>query len=85
MIFSDTSFQPNFSQNEAVIRIGCFLLLFTVIAIAEIAAPRRMLTVKKSLRWFGNGSVHLVNGLNGFMDIRHTRFWKMILNPLEKG
>lgn len=63
MIFPDTAFHLNVSQHEAVIRIGCFLVLFTVIAIAEIVAPRRPLSVKKSLRWFGNLSVHLVNGI----------------------
>ncbi|OIP92344.1 MAG: hypothetical protein COS57_08160 [Syntrophobacterales bacterium CG03_land_8_20_14_0_80_58_14] len=63
MIFPDTGSQLNFPQHEAVIRIGCFLVLFTVIAIAELLAPRRPLTVKKSLRWFGNLSVHLVNGI----------------------
>jgi sterol desaturase/sphingolipid hydroxylase (fatty acid hydroxylase superfamily) len=63
MIFPDTAFHLNVSQHEAVIRIGCFLVLFTVIAIAEIVVPRRPLSVKKSLRWFGNLSVHLVNGI----------------------
>jgi sterol desaturase/sphingolipid hydroxylase (fatty acid hydroxylase superfamily) len=24
-------------------------------------------------------------GLTGFRDVRYARFWKMILNPLEKG
>jgi sterol desaturase/sphingolipid hydroxylase (fatty acid hydroxylase superfamily) len=24
-------------------------------------------------------------GLTGFLDVRYARFWKMILNPLEKG
>jgi sterol desaturase/sphingolipid hydroxylase (fatty acid hydroxylase superfamily) len=63
MIFPDTGFHLNFPQHEAAIRIGCFLVLFAVIAIAELLAPRRPLIVKKSLRWFGNLSVHLVNGL----------------------
>jgi sterol desaturase/sphingolipid hydroxylase (fatty acid hydroxylase superfamily) len=63
MIFSDAGFHLNVSEHEAVIRIGCFLLLFTVIALAELLVPRRRLIIKKSLRWFGNLSVHLVNGL----------------------
>ncbi len=63
MIFPDTGFHLNFPQHEAAIRIGCFLVLFAVIAIAELLAPRRPLIVKKSLRWFGNLSVHLVNGV----------------------
>ncbi|MBW6486922.1 MAG: sterol desaturase family protein [Syntrophobacterales bacterium] len=63
MIFPDINFQLYFPQNEAAIRIGCFLFLFIVIAIAETLAPRRPLIVKKPLRWFGNISIHLVNGL----------------------
>ena len=63
MIFPDTAFHLNVPQHEAVIRIGCFLVLFTIIAFAEIVAPRRPLIVKKSLHWFGNLSVHLVNGV----------------------
>jgi sterol desaturase/sphingolipid hydroxylase (fatty acid hydroxylase superfamily) len=45
------------------IRIVCFLGSFIVIAIVESVAPRRPLIVKKSLRWFGNLSVQLVNGI----------------------
>lgn len=63
MILPDTGFQLNFSEHETVIRIGCFLAIFTAVAIAEIVIPRRPLIVKKSLRWFGNWSVHLVNGV----------------------
>ena len=63
MIFPDMGFQLNFSEHETVIRIGCFLAIFTAVAIAEIVIPRRPLIVKKSLRWFGNWSVHLVNGV----------------------
>jgi sterol desaturase/sphingolipid hydroxylase (fatty acid hydroxylase superfamily) len=63
MIFPDTGFHLIFFQHETAIRIGCFLVLFTVIAIAELLFPRRPLIVKKSLRWFGNWSVHLVNGV----------------------
>lgn len=63
MIFPDTSFQQNLLRHEAVIRTGFFLLLFAVIAISEMVGPRRPLIVKKSLRWFGNISIHLVNSL----------------------
>jgi sterol desaturase/sphingolipid hydroxylase (fatty acid hydroxylase superfamily) len=62
MIFPDTGFHLIFLEHETAIRIGCFLVIFAVIAIMEIVAPRRPLTVKKSLRWFGNLSVHLLNG-----------------------
>jgi sterol desaturase/sphingolipid hydroxylase (fatty acid hydroxylase superfamily) len=62
MILPDTGFHLIFLEHETAIRIGCFLVIFAVIAIAEIVVPRRPLTVKKSLRWFGNMSVHLLNG-----------------------
>jgi len=62
-MFLDTGSQVHFSQYEAILRIGCFLLIFAVIALAELLAPRRPLTVKKSSRWFGNLSIQLVNGL----------------------
>ena len=61
MIFPDTSVQLNFLGHEAIIRTGCFLLLFTTIAVAEIVVPRRALIVKKPLRWFANISIHLAN------------------------
>lgn len=63
MFFPDTGFNLNFSPHETAIRIGCFLIFFAVITLAELLFPRRPLIVKKSLRWFGNVSVHLVNGV----------------------
>ena len=63
MIFPDLGYQLTYSGHETAIRIGCFLGLFTAIALAEHLFPRRPLIVKKSRRWFGNISVHLVNGL----------------------
>jgi len=63
MIFPDLGFQLAYSGHETAIRIGCFLGFFAAIALAEHLFPRRPLIVKKSLRWFGNLSVHLVNGL----------------------
>jgi sterol desaturase/sphingolipid hydroxylase (fatty acid hydroxylase superfamily) len=53
----------SFLQHETEIRIGCFLGIFIVIAVMEIIVPRRPLIVKKALRWFGNMSVQLVNGV----------------------
>ena len=50
-------------MHETTIRVVCFLVVFIVIAIMEGVAPRRALIVKKSLRWFGNLSVQLVNGI----------------------
>ncbi len=50
-------------MDETAIRVVYFLGIFIVIAIVESVAPRRALIVKKSLRWFGNLSVQLVNGI----------------------
>jgi sterol desaturase/sphingolipid hydroxylase (fatty acid hydroxylase superfamily) len=63
MFLPDTGFHLNFSQYEVILRTGCFLVIFAVIAIAEIIAPRRPPTLKRSLRWFGNLSIQLVNGI----------------------
>jgi sterol desaturase/sphingolipid hydroxylase (fatty acid hydroxylase superfamily) len=63
MIFPEAGFQLNFSQYEILLRIGCFLVIFAVVAIAEIVAPRRPLNLKRSMRWFGNLSIHLLNGI----------------------
>ena len=63
MVFPDTDFHLNFSQHEIAIRTVCFMVIFAVVALAEIVAPRRPLTLKRSLRWFGNLSIHVVNGI----------------------
>lgn len=48
----------NFEQfvldNEPAIRLGFFLGIFAVIGIWEVVAPRRVLTVSKTLRWASN-------------------------------
>jgi sterol desaturase/sphingolipid hydroxylase (fatty acid hydroxylase superfamily) len=31
------------------------------------------------------GREGMIIGLTGFLDVRYARFWKMILNPFEKG
>jgi sterol desaturase/sphingolipid hydroxylase (fatty acid hydroxylase superfamily) len=63
MIFPDTDYLSSLLAHEAVIRLGCFLGLFAFIALAEITVPRRSLIVGKPLRWFGNLSVQVVNGI----------------------
>jgi len=40
--------------HEPAIRLGFFLSVFALIAIGELVAPRRALTVSKTLRWFNN-------------------------------
>jgi sterol desaturase/sphingolipid hydroxylase (fatty acid hydroxylase superfamily) len=39
---------------ETTIRLACFCGVFVVMALCELLAPRRGLTVRKSRRWFSN-------------------------------
>ena len=48
-------------SNEAVIRLSFFLGVFAVMAIWEIIAPRRALTVSKVLRWTNNLGLVFLN------------------------
>jgi sterol desaturase/sphingolipid hydroxylase (fatty acid hydroxylase superfamily) len=41
-------------QNEMVIRLGFFFGIFAVMAIWEVLAPRRALTVSRAVRWANN-------------------------------
>jgi len=41
-------------SHEPAIRLGFFLGVFAVVALWEVAAPRRALTVSKTLRWASN-------------------------------
>ena len=41
-------------QNEMLIRLGFFFGIFAVMAIWEVLAPRRALTVSKAVRWANN-------------------------------
>jgi sterol desaturase/sphingolipid hydroxylase (fatty acid hydroxylase superfamily) len=63
MVFPDIGLHLNFSQHEVAIRTMCFAFIFAAVAFAEIFSPRRPLTLKRSLRWFGNLSIHVVNGI----------------------
>lgn len=49
--------------HEAAIRIGFFLLIFTAVALAEIGAPRRRLTVGKAGRWRANLALTLLDAI----------------------
>ncbi|MCA1805373.1 MAG: sterol desaturase family protein [Xanthomonadaceae bacterium] len=40
--------------NEVPIRLGCFFGIFAVMALWELAAPRRRLTQPKTVRWANN-------------------------------
>ena len=41
-------------QNEMLIRLGFFFGIFAVMAVWEVLAPRRALTVSKAVRWANN-------------------------------
>jgi sterol desaturase/sphingolipid hydroxylase (fatty acid hydroxylase superfamily) len=41
-------------QNEMLIRVGFFFGIFAVMAIWEVLAPRRALTISKAVRWANN-------------------------------
>lgn len=46
---------PEFiSANEPAIRLGFFLGIFALVALWEVAAPRRALSQPRWLRWYGN-------------------------------
>lgn len=50
-------------EYEPAIRLGFFLGIFAIIALWEIAAPRRELTVSKALRWLNNLGLVALNTL----------------------
>ena len=47
-------FEQFILANEPAIRLGFFLGVFALVALWELAAPRRALTVSKTLRWASN-------------------------------
>lgn len=49
--------------NEIPIRLGFFFGIFAVMAIWELLAPRRALTVSKPVRWLNNIAIVLLNTL----------------------
>lgn len=50
-------------QNELPIRLGFFFGIFTVMALWEVLAPRRALTVSKTMRWANNIGLVFLNSL----------------------
>ena len=54
-------FEQFILANEPVIRLGFFLGVFAVIGLWEVAAPRRALTVSKTLRWASNLGLVIFN------------------------
>lgn len=50
-------------QQGDQVRLGFFLGIFAVVALWELAAPRRKLTVSKSVRWINNLAIVVLNSL----------------------
>lgn len=48
-------------QYEMPLRLGLFLCVFVLLAVAEIWVPRRALLVAKGKRWFANLAIVLIN------------------------
>ncbi len=49
--------------NESIVRFGAFLGVFAVMALWELAAPRRTLATSKTMRWIGNLGIVVINTL----------------------
>lgn len=49
--------------NEPMIRLSAYLGVFAIMALLEVALPRRRLTTSKSTRWFGNIGIAVLNTL----------------------
>jgi sterol desaturase/sphingolipid hydroxylase (fatty acid hydroxylase superfamily) len=55
------SFEQFVLANEPTIRLGFFLGIFAIVALWEVFAPRRALTVSKLLRWSSNLGLVVLN------------------------
>ncbi len=53
----------DFINTETIIRLGFFFGIFVLVAIWELLAPRRALTVSKTVRWFSNLTIVFMNPL----------------------
>ena len=57
----ETSIEQLVMQREAVLRLGFFAVIFVVMLIWELIAPRRVLSVSKLQRWSNNLGLLLLN------------------------
>jgi sterol desaturase/sphingolipid hydroxylase (fatty acid hydroxylase superfamily) len=55
------NFEHFILTNEPAIRLGFFIGVFAIVALWELAAPRRVLTVSKALRWSSNLGLVVLN------------------------
>ena len=58
-------FSEGFMSDEVAIRLAAFASIFAVMALWELAQPRRALTVSKKLRWFSNITIVIFNTVLG--------------------
>lgn len=56
-------FQELISQHEISIRLGFFFGIFTLMALWEIVAPRRTLSLSKAQRWANNLGLIILNSI----------------------
>lgn len=49
------------TKNEVALRLGFFFGIFALVAIGEVVAPRRDLTISKTGRWFANIGIVVIN------------------------
>jgi sterol desaturase/sphingolipid hydroxylase (fatty acid hydroxylase superfamily) len=50
-------------KDEVTIRVACFVFVFILIAVWELAGPRRVLTTSKKARWISNLAITFLNPL----------------------
>ena len=50
-------------QNENIIRLGFFFIIFVAVVFWEFLAPRRVLTTSKKMRWISNLGITFLNPL----------------------
>ena len=55
------NFEPYVLLHEPVIRLGFFLVTFALVALWEVFAPRRALTVSRAVRWASNLGLVVLN------------------------
>jgi len=55
--------EPFVLSHDIAIRLGSFASVFALVALAEVLAPRRKLTLPRTMRWTSNLSLVLLNNL----------------------
>ena len=55
------SFAEMITNNEVAVRLGFFIGTFIVVALWEVVAPKRALTVSKAIRWMNNIGIVVLN------------------------